>query len=221
MGKIRFGHATVVGMRAAWLLGILAWTGMAQTPVPALVRGVLLERDTQSTSGEFSVRAPDNQVYRYQFDRKTYVERDDRMIEVKRLEPGERVEVVSDVVAGLVLRYARTVHVLPEPLPARPSSAARLRAAARPTLDRATPTGNLTFSGVVSRLTAERIVLRTREAGEQSLLLRKDTRYVENGEIVEAANLRPNMRVFVRAGKDLYDQLEAYQVVWGDILQPK
>ena len=44
---------------------------------------------------------------------------------------------------------------------------------------------------------------------------------MENGEIVEAANLRPNMRVFVRAGKDLYDQLEAYQVVWGDILRPQ
>ncbi|SPE35085.1 conserved hypothetical protein [Candidatus Sulfopaludibacter sp. SbA6] len=208
-------------MRTFWLLVPLA-VGMAQTPppVPALVRGVLLERDTGSTSGEFSVRAPDNQVYRYQFDRKTYVERDDQMIDVKRLEPGEKVEVVSDVVPGLVLRYARTIHVLPEPPPARPSSAARLRAA-RPALDRITPTGNLTFSGVVFRLTGERIVLHTREGGEQSLLLRKDTRYVENGEMVEAANLKLNMRVFVRAGKDLYDQLEAYQVIWGNILEPR
>ncbi|SPF44191.1 conserved hypothetical protein [Candidatus Sulfopaludibacter sp. SbA4] len=194
----------------------------AQTPpppAPALVRGVLLERDTESPSGEFSVRAPDNQVYRYQFDRKTYVERDDQMIDVKRLEPGEKVEVVSDIVSGLVLRYARTIHVLPEPRPARPSSAARLRPA-RPAID-GTPTGNLTFSGVVFRVTGERIVLHTREGGEQSLLLRKDTRYVENGEIVEAGNLKLNMRVFVRAGKDLYDQLEAYQVIWGSILEPR
>jgi len=64
-------------------------------------------------------------------------------------------------------------------------------------------------------------VLHTREGGEQSLLLRKDTRYVENGEIVEAGNLKLNMRVFVRAGKDLYDQLEAYQVIWGSILEPR
>jgi hypothetical protein len=25
----------------------------------------------------------------------------------------------------------------------------------------------------------------------------------------------------VRAGKDLYDQVEAYQVIWGKILDPK
>ena len=35
------------------------------------------------------------------------------------------------------------------------------------------------------------------------------------------ASLKPNMRVFVRAGKDLYDQVEAYQVIWGKILDPK
>ena len=208
-------------MRAVVLVMLPPLLALAQTPaqVPALVRGVLLERDTQTNSGEFSVRAPDNQVYRFQFDRKTYVERDDQMIDVKRLEPGEKIEVVSDIVPGLVLRYARTIHVMPEPRPTRPSSAARLRAL-HPPPDR-TPTGNLTFSGVVFRLTAERIVLHTREGGEQSLLLRKDTRYMENGEIVEASNLTPNTRVFIRAGKDLYDQLEAYQVIWGRILEPK
>jgi hypothetical protein len=194
--------------------------GMAQAPVAALVRGVLLERDTETPSGEFSVRAADNQVFRYQFDRKTYVERDDRMIDVKRLDPGEKVEVVSDTVPGSVLRYARTIHVLPEPLPPRQITAGRLRAY-RSTAERAIPTGNLTFSGVVFRVNGERLVLHTREGGEQSLLLRKDTRYVENGEIVNADTLKLNMRVFVRAGKDLYDQVEAYQVIWGNILVPK
>jgi hypothetical protein len=209
-------------MRMPGVLAVGLWAAMAQTPalVPPLVRGVLLERDTDGTAGEFSVRAPDNQVYRYQFDRKTYVERDEQMIDVKRLEPGEGVEVVSDIVPGLVLRYARTIHVLPQPKPPRASAAARLRAL-RPAPDRTMPLGNLTFSGVVFRVTGERIVLHTREGGEQSLLLRKDTRYVQNGEMVEAADLKPNTRVFVRAGKDLYDQVEAYQVVWGTILDPR
>jgi hypothetical protein len=214
-------------MRSLWLAGILAWSGMAQTPpAPALVRGVLLERDTQAPTGEFSVRAADNQVFRYQFDRKTYVEREDHMIDVKRLEPGERVEVVSDVATGSALRYARTIHVLPEPAPPRPSSAGRLRAY-RSTSERAASaertalTGNLTFSGVVFRLTGERLVLHTRAGGEQALQLRKDTRYVQNGEIVDAESLQLNTRVFVRAGKDLYDQVEAYQVIWGNILEPK
>ena len=209
-------------MRISWLLMPLAWVGLAQTPsVPPLVRGVLLERDTGTASGEFSVRAADNQVYRYQFDRKTYVERDDQMIDVKRLEPGEKVEVVSDVVPGSVLRYARTIHVLPEQVPARVAAANRLRALRPSPALGSLPAGNLTFSGVVFRLTGERIVLHTREGGEASLLLRKDTRYVENGEVVESGNLKLNMRVFVRAGKDLYDQLEAYQVIWGNILEPR
>ena len=29
------------------------------------------------------------------------------------------------------------------------------------------------------------------------------------------------MRVFVRAGKDVYQQVEAYQVIWGTILTPQ
>jgi len=202
-------------------LGLFALSLFAQTPAaPALIRGVLLERDTPAT-GEFSVRNGDNQVFRYHFDTKTYVEREDQMIDVPRLQPGEKVEVVSDSVPGSILRYARTVHVLEDaPRTPRPLTAGRYRAQ-RPTERPTTPTGNLTYSGVVFRLTGERIVLHTRDGGDQSILLRKDTRYLENGENVEAATLKPNMRVFVRAGKDLYDQVEAYQIVWGSILAPK
>jgi hypothetical protein len=86
-------------------------------------------------------------------------------------------------------------------------------------LDLSPHTGNLTFAGVVARLNGESLVLRTRD-GEQTLLIRHDTRYVENGDTVEAAQLRPNMRVFIRAGRNLYEQVEAYQVIWGSILDP-
>ena len=205
------------------LLGLMlvALAVQAQTPgTPPLLRGVILERDAQTAGGQFSVRAADSQVYRFQFDRKTYVERDQQLIDVPRLVPGEKVEVVSDTVAGSVLRYARTVHVLQDVTPPRPQSASRFRAN-RPSIERNLPTGNLTYSGVVYRLTGERLILHTREQGDQAILLRKDTRYLENGENVDGTTLRPNMRVFVRAGKDLYDQVEAYQVVWGSILDPK
>jgi len=209
-------------MRTVLLL-LVAVLGAAQTapsPPPALVRGTLLERDTQTNSGEFSVRAGDNQVFRYQFDRKTYVERDNEMIDVSHLQPGEKIEVVSDVGYGSALRYARTVHVMPDAPPAhRPSMASRLRSY-RTLTESTIPPGNLTFSGVVFRVNGERLVLHTREGGDQAILLRKDTQYVNNGEMVDAATLKPNMRVFVRAGKDLYEQVEAYQVVWGQILTP-
>jgi hypothetical protein len=203
-------------------LFVAAWAA-AQTPTPptaALVRGVLLERDSQPASGQFSVRTADNQVLRYQFDRKTYVEREHELIDVPRLQPGEKVEVISDSVSGSPLRYARTIHVLNDPPPPRPLTMGRYRAY-RASDERNIPTGNLTYSGVVFRITPDRLMLHTRTGGEQSIQLRKDTRYLQNGEIVEAGQLALNTRVFVRAGKDVYDQVEAYQVIWGTILDPK
>ena len=192
---------------------------------PGVLQGVLLERDPQTASGQFSVRARDNQVFRFLFDARSYVERDQQPIEVARLQPGELVEVVSDEAPGSLLRYARSIHVLPAPAPPRPLSQGRVRAyrstADRLVAERAIPAGSLAFSGVVFRLNSDHVVLHTREAGDQTILLRQDTRYLENGDQVDPRQLRPNMRVFVRAGRTLYNEIEAYQVIWGRILQPR
>jgi hypothetical protein len=103
--------------------------------------------------------------------------------------------------------------------PPRPLSQGRLRAY-NPKADNVR-TGNLTYSGVVFRLNPSRVMIHTRDAGDLAILLRNDTRYLENGVVVEAADLKPNTRVFVRAGKDVYNEIEAYQVIWGSILEPK
>jgi hypothetical protein len=207
-------------MRLSGVLMLAAWVSAAQTPQSAaLVRGVLLECDRQVASGQFSVRLPDNQVFRYEFDKKTYVEREEQLIDVPRIHPGEKVEVLSDSLPGSVLRYARTVHVLDNVPARRPPNPNRFRSANRLAEERV-PTGTLTYSGVVFRISGERLALHTRDGGEQSLLLRKDTRFLQNGEIVDPATLKLNMRVFIRAGKDLWDQVEAYQVIWGKILEP-
>jgi hypothetical protein len=79
----------------------------------------------------------------------------------------------------------------------------------------------MTFSGVVFRITAEQLAIHTRGAGDQTILLRQDTRFLDGGSIVDRAVLNPNTRVFVRAGKDLYGEIESYQVIWGQILQPE
>jgi hypothetical protein len=189
----------------------------AQFPPPVL-RGVLLERDASVASGEFSVRAPDNQVYRYRFDGQTAVERDAMAASVDRLNPGDKVEVNSGAVAGSLLRYARTIRVLAPVAPVR--ILANTRFGSAHAIERSPLTGTLTISGVVSRLNTRRLVLHTRR-GEQTLLIRQDTRYVSNGDTVEGGELRPNMRVFVLAGKNLYEQTEAYQVIWGEILEPQ
>ena len=190
----------------------------------ALVRGVILECDDKP-SGELSIRTADNQVLRYQFDRKTYAEREERMIEASRVAPGEQVEIVSDRIPGSMVRYARTIHVIQPLPPPRPQTLGRYRAynpvnPYNPRPDPALPAGSVTYSGVVSRLDSDRVVLHTREAGDLSILLRKDTRYLKDGQLVEAGQLQPTMRVFVRAGRDVYEQMEAYQVIWGTILTP-
>jgi hypothetical protein len=208
-------------MRSIGIILFLPWIAAAQSQTPenaALVRGVLLECDVRP-AGEFSIRVADNRVLRYQFDRKTYVEREEHLIEPARLVAGEKVEVLSDTVAGYPLRYARTIHVLQPVPPPRPQTLGRYRAY-DPKTEPAIRTGNITFSGVVFRLNSQRIVLHTRAAGDLSILLRKDTRYLADGQVVDADSLKPNMRVFVRAGKDLYNDVEAYQVIWGTILTP-
>ncbi|HXB70726.1 MAG TPA: hypothetical protein VNY05_21010 [Candidatus Acidoferrales bacterium] len=214
-------------MRTLGLLMLLPLAAGAQgqdqsVAPPALIRGVILECDSQAPAGELAVRDAGNEVFRYQFDAKTYAERDGQLIQAWRLKPGEKVEVVSDRSPGSAVRYARTIHVTQPVPPARPLTMGRYRAP-NPLgrkLDTA-PTGNLTFAGVVFRLNGERVVLHTRVTGEQSILLRADTRYLHEGEIVEAKDLKPNMRVYVRAGRNLYDQVEAYQIIWGSILSPR
>jgi hypothetical protein len=209
-------------MRAVWALLLTTWLLSGQSHQEAgLVRGVLLECDAKP-AGELSIRTSDNEVLRYQFDAKTYAEREDRLIEAGRLTPGEQVEIVSDRTPGSMLRYIRTIHVIQPAPPPRPLTQGRLRAynATNPKLE-TVRTGNLSYSGVVFRLSPERVMIHTREAGDQAILLRKDTRYLQDGKVVDAAELKPNMRVYVSAGRDLYNEVEAYQVVWGSILTPR
>jgi hypothetical protein len=117
------------------------------------------------------------------------------------------------------LRYAHWVHATPiAPAPRiAPRPRTRTTAAIEPLFSR----GDLTFSGVVSYLSDNRLVLRTRDLGDQTILLRRDTRYLASGDIAKGSDLKANMRVFVRAGKDLFGHTEAYQVMWGGFLEPR
>jgi len=203
-------------MRACCLLLVAPLVAGAQFPAPQQA-GVLLERDLNVDSGELAIRAPDHQVYRYRFDPQTVVHRDTFAGGMGHLRLGDQVTVESDAVAGSLVRYARTIWV--SDTPSMLSLSDSRRSVGYSLLDLSPHMGNMTFAGVVSRLNGQSLVLRTRE-GEQTLLIRHDTRYVANGDTVEAARLKPNMRVFVRAGRNVYEQVEAYQVIWGSILVP-
>jgi hypothetical protein len=193
----------------------------AQEPAPVgIVRGDLLERQVSEDGGEFLVRTVSNRVFRFAFDGKTYIEREKQRITPDVLKEGETLEIVSDQMPGLALRYARTVHVVEPTRPPRPSwSAGRLRAYRSP-IERLVPRGDQNLSGLISRVNESRLVLRTRSSGNKLIFLRPDTAFLENGLQVESVSLKPNIRVFVRAGKNLDNELEAFQVIWGDILQP-
>ena len=200
---------------------LLAAAALAQISPPQspILRGLLLESDARVEAGEFAVRGPQNEVFRYRFDSKTRVERGGMPTAVPLLSPGEAVEVSSAPIADSPLRYAVSVFAvdpLPPPRIARPPRAQ----APVPPLEPLFSRGDLTLSGVVSFLTDGRLILRTRSSGEQTILLRNDTRYLAAGAIVKGSDLKANMRVFVRAGKDLFGHTEAYQVMWGGFLQP-
>ena len=81
------------GIVFAFTFASFTFAVSAQTPAPALVRGVVLECDSQTAAGELAIRDADNQVFRYRFDAKTYAERDDQLIQASRLKPGEKVIV--------------------------------------------------------------------------------------------------------------------------------
>ena len=207
-------------MRRFWLVLIAPLIAGAQFPPPQL-SGVLLECDANAATGELAVRAPDNQVYRFLFDAKPFVERDTFTGTVTRLVAGDKVNVESDAVPGSLLRYARAIHVVePKAVPRTNLAESRLRNSTSRFPELLLPHETITFTGVVSRLNTQSLILHTR-TGEQTLLIRKDTRYIDNGDTVEAADLQPNMRVFVRAARNLYEQVEAYQVIWGKIMEPQ
>src|ERR1700690_578477 len=86
---------------------------VAQEPAhPGFVRGLLIEWDTES-AGDFIVRAAgSNQVFRFIFDSRTYVEREQHRTTMAGLRKGDYIEVVSDQVPNASLRYARTIHAL-------------------------------------------------------------------------------------------------------------
>jgi len=194
----------------------------AQTPAPAgLIRGDLLEWEATRGAGEFSIRTATHQVYRFSFDSRTYVERDRERTTVDKLAKGDLVEIVSDKAPGAMLTYARTVHVIDRQPPRRALlSQGRYRASRGVVYDRIVPLGDLTFSGIVARINGGRLLLRTRRDGEKTILLRQDTNYIAGGVQVALSALQPNTRVFIRGTRNLDDDVEAYQVVWGDILEP-
>jgi hypothetical protein len=197
-----------------WPGFILAAGMLAQQEIApiGIVRGALIECDAT----RLTVRTADNHTYGFVIDSKTFIERDNFRISCSKLDKAEPLEIVSDRSTEPGLAYARLITVV------NPAIRARRRALLDhedPTLSIA-PRGSLTFTGVVLRMDDDGLVLRTRVDGEKWILVRHDTRFREDGLRVEPSSLHSSTRVFVRAGKNLDGEIEAYEIVWGEILIP-
>jgi hypothetical protein len=211
------------------LAGVLLLSLVLRAEGP-ITRGRLLESDTGET-GELSIRTANNRVYWYIYDTHTYVESDNRLSTVPKLRKGDELEIVSDTGPDTALRYARTIHVVVEPVQRtvqqRQYSEGRYALPRHPVaredplkLDLLLARGTLTFAGQICQLNDERFVLRTRADGEKTIFLRADTRFMKDGGIVPASELRLNSRVYVRGSKNLEGDIEAFQVIWGEIVAP-
>ncbi len=171
---------------------------------------------------EVSVRTADHHLYRFVVDGKTFIERDHFRIRCSQLDRGEPLEIVSDRSAEPGMRYARLVTVVDPEVLSRRRALMAVRAPVPyedPTLS-IVPRGTLTFTGVVLRVDGEGLMLRTRGSGEKWIQVRRDTHFRQDGLVVEASSLHSSTRVFVRAGPNLEGEIEAYEVVWGEILAP-
>jgi hypothetical protein len=209
-------------MRLSWKPALLSLgIACAQPGAPiGTTRGDLVTWSGNARLGEFQFRNAENVVYRCSYDDKTYFERDRQRIFIGGTRQGDRIEVLSDRREGSAQCYARIVHVLDvATVRAAASVRPKPRAHVSPT-ELFAPRGDLTFAGVVVRINTESLLLRTRAGGRKTIVLRADTRYLGGGEPLDRNALQLNTPVFIRAGRNLDDEIEAFQIVWGDILEP-
>lgn len=218
---MRLRPLTIFALTMACIGGYIAASpAMAQENAPVgIIRGDLVEWDGNNAEGDILIRIPPDRLYTCHFDGFTYMERDGQRIGMAVLKAGDRLEVVTDRKPGSQRCYARTLRVVEKAPPTNPGY--RITARRSTLIDQLYPRGNLTFSGVILRLNAQMMVLRTRTQGETTVLLRQDTRYMDSGLPAEASMLAVNTRVSLRCGRNLDNELEAYQVIWGEIEGPK
>jgi hypothetical protein len=203
----------------ATLLLIMGQIAAQENAPIGILRGDLVEWSGTPRAGWLTFRTADNRILECSFDERTWFEHENERIIISGMKAGDHLELVADRQPPSTRCYARTVQILDAKIPRR-------NAAGKPRLqlhntatELLAPRGDMTFSGIVLVMNGNWLTLRTRDKGKQVLLLRPDTRYLGGGLPLERSNLDPQTRVFVRAGRNLDGDVEAYTIVWGDILE--
>jgi hypothetical protein len=192
-----------------------------EEPPVRILRGELIRWDVRGLAGELSLRDALHRMQRCRITPDTYMTRQTLRVTPVGIKPGDFLEIVADLREGIEACRALTIYVRASDPSMRHVRAPLSIPPQRIIMDNLWPRGSLTFAGVIQQLTPTRMVVQTRKNGEKTFNLRPDTVYTAKGLLVEAGKLEVHMRVFVRAGNGVEGEMEAYQVLWGDIVTPK
>lgn len=200
------------------VLAAVTVTGQESGPI-GILRGDLVTWSGTARAGHLTFRSADNRLLECGFDDKTWFERENQHIVISAMKAGDHLELVADHKPPSAACYARTVQILDATPPRRTASGKpRLRSHNSAT-ELFAPRGDMTFAGIVMGINGNWLTLVTRNKDRHMLLLRPDTRYLGGGLPLDRSNLSPQTLVFVRAGRNLDGDVEAYTIVWGDILE--
>lgn len=182
-----------------------------------LTRAVFQHWVGSETGGVLVFETSDKVSHQCAYSSKTYFERDHRKTEISGLQTGQPLEVLLERHLEPPRCRALIVRVL---TPSAFAAPRRMRNIPSPTESFA-PRGTLLFSGVVVDANHYWLVLRTRSGERQRILLRDDTRFFDAGTPSARSGLPRNKPIQIRAGKTFDNEIEAFSVVWGDILRPQ
>ncbi len=183
-------------------------------------KGELIEWNVRGPVGDLAMLDKAT-IRRCKVSSQTYMTRETLRVTPVGVRVGDFVEVVADLrEAGRCT--ALTLYIKPgEQTPKQRSLSPYWTPRSSPgILDNLFPRGMITLTGIVDKIVEEEITLWTRTQRKVTFALRPDTVFSDNGRPVGMESLPKQTRVFLRAGRTFDGALEAYQVVWGEILFP-
>lgn len=198
-----------------WTLALGLAPASAQQPpqeLPEVPVGVVSGYLSAVTKTSFVVKTPAGKQYRCTYDYRTWFEHTKVRVTASAFQPTDLVEILADrrFIEGAPC-YARTVR-LSDPLP---KESGRMRIAYRATTEHIIPRGEFSWSGIIASIKDGEIRLRTRNQGYKTLVLRTDTRFLQDGGLSSLDRLQTNQHIFVRAGRNVEGLTEVYQIIWG------
>jgi hypothetical protein len=151
-------------------------------------------------------------------DGRTYIDRERQRLGWRDLKSGDVLELVTEKQGVSGRCFARMIHVVREEK--RFGGREQMGVVKRST-ETFAPRGNVVVAGLARNVGGGWLELRTRQEGTMRLRLRPDTVFVREGKEVGLAELEGQTAVTVRADHGPSGELEAYQVSWGAIVQPR